>query len=473
VQAEEWLSSHPNAKAVVDKLLEKPVMFVTPETLDELAAEADKIPEPIEVSRALSFHPAAKDFEPRFRIIDSKDVSGKSRCTGTLDDFVAHFRDRFERERKMLKARVTANPIVTTKTLKGSINSTVRLVAMVTEKRPTKKGNLLIFAEDEEGTTKIVVPSNEKCFEQSKSLIPDDIVAFDGKVTTDFLIANAITWPDMPVMREQKTSERDVAVMYLSDTHVGSKNFLEKEFSHLLSWLNGREGREDLAGKVKYIEIAGDVVDGIGIYPSQEKELSIKDIYKQYQTFCELISQLPDYITVIVSPGNHDAVRRAEPQPCIPEDLIKQNNIRSIGSPSYVDIEGLRHLVYHGTSLDSVISNVGGLNDGYMKPEKPMLEILKRRHLSPVYGDNLIVPEKRDYMVIDDEPDVVHMGHVHRNAQMLYRGTTLINSGTFQSRTSYQIKLGHVPTPCLVPVMELATGKISHLDFSGGVATQK
>lgn len=181
------------------------------------------------------------------------------------------------------------------------------------------------------------------------------------------------------------------------------------------------------------------------------------------------MDEIPDYITIIVSPGNHDAVRRAEPQPQLPPELLKEARVLSIGSPSRLDIEGLRHLVYHGTSLDSIISGISGLS--YAKPEEPMLALLKRRHLSPIYGGNPIVPEAHDYMVINDEPDVVHMGHIHKNGSMLYRGTLLLNSGTFQARTEFQVRMGHVPSPCIVPVLETVNGKLTHLSFKNEETT--
>ena len=148
----------------------------------------------------------------------------------------------------------------------------------------------------------------------------------------------------------------------------------------------------------------------------------------------------------------------------IPFDLMKSEVVR-LGNPSNVEIEGLKHLLYHGTSLDSIIAGMSGLS--YSKPEDAMLELLKRRHLSPIYGDNLIVPEERDYLVIEDEPDVIHMGHVHKNGWMMYRGTMLLNSGTFQDRTDFQVRMGHVPTPGLVPILEAKTGKLSHISFMG------
>jgi len=61
---------------------------------------------------------------------------------------------------------------------------------------------------------------------------------------------------------------------------------------------------------VKYILVAGDIVDGIGIYPNQEKELVVKDVYKQYEMFDDLFQSFPitlkllsDQETMMLSEG--------------------------------------------------------------------------------------------------------------------------------------------------------------------------
>jgi len=46
------------------------------------------------------------------------------------------------------------------------------------------------------------------------------------------------------------------------------------------------------------ITMNGDIVDGIGAYPGQKEELIVKDIYKQYEMFSDLIEKVPDYIKV-------------------------------------------------------------------------------------------------------------------------------------------------------------------------------
>jgi DNA polymerase II small subunit len=213
---------------------------------------------------------------------------------------------------------------------------------------------------------------------------------------------------------------------------------------------------------VKYVVLAGDVVDGVGVYPNHIKELSVPDIYKQYAMFDDFVERLPEYIQVIIVPGNHDAVRRAEPMPAIDKDFV-HTDVISLGNPATVSIEGIKHVLYHGTSLDSLIANIPHAT--YTHPEKVMVEYLRHRHLSPIYGTNLIVPQHTDYLVLEEEPDVLHCGHVHKNGYGLYRNTLLVNSGTFQDRTEFQIKQGHVPTPGMVPVYELKHARLRTLDF--------
>jgi DNA polymerase II small subunit len=113
--------------------------------------------------------------------------------------------------------------------------------------------------------------------------------------------------------------------------------------------------------------------------------------------------------------------------------------------------------------MDSLISSVPGLS--YTHPERVMVEYLKRRHLSTLYGGNPIIPENIDYLIVEDPPDILHGGHVHKNGYTKYRGTVVINSGTFQDQTDFQIKQGHVPTPCLVPVYEFKHQRLRTLDF--------
>ncbi|MDD5317882.1 MAG: DNA-directed DNA polymerase II small subunit [Candidatus ainarchaeum sp.] len=467
------------ASRVAGEARKRGLFVVERNLVEELAElkEDEKIPVPAEVSRAPDWKPLAREWGPDLRFFDSTDVSRKSRCKGKVEDFVAYFRDRLARTRKIIEARGGGgNGALSTKALPAlDRGRELRVIGLVKSKRPTKKGDLLVEVEDEEGVAKVWIGKgrNEReqaCFRSAAGLLLDEAVAVDGRWSDPFVIAVEIVWPDVPV-RAPKRAEKDVAVAFLSDLHVGSKLFLEKEFASFIRWINGgaetREGRE-IAGRIKYLVVAGDIVDGIGIYPRQEKELLVRDIFEQYRICGKFLAALPDYVEVVVAPGNHDAVRRAEPQPGfsgeIADALGGGSNLHLVGSPSFAEIEGFSTLIYHGTSLDSIIAALPGMS--YARPEKPMCELVRRRHLSPLFGENLIVPEQKDYMLIEKLPDIVHMGHVHKNGYEAYRGILMVNSGTWQARTEFQAKQGHMPSPGILPVYDLRKGDISAVRFA-------
>lgn len=430
----------------------------------------EKIPSPqVEVRRQPDYAPYAAEIEPRMRFFENTDISGKSRCTGSVEDFLNYFRQRLERFKTLFKQRYSSFPTIDLSNLKANDGNNVRIVALVNEKGLTKNGHIRIVLEDEWGTLPaIFTKRNLKAFEKANGVLVDEAIAVEGKLSGDVIFASNMEWLDLPVSREQKRTERDVGILYISDIHFGSRFFMDKSFAKMLSWLKGREGNSELAGKIKYVMVAGDIVDGIGVYPGQEKELVIQDIFKQYEQFDQFVEALPDYIEIVAAPGNHDAVRRADPQPALSKDFIK-SRVKLVGSPTWIEVEGLKHLMYHGTSLDSIIASVPNMSNGYESPEHPMMETLKRRHLSSSYGEtgNTMVPEKKDYLIIEDEPDVLHMGHVHKNAVSKYRGTVVINSGTFQARTDFQVRMGHIPSPAIATVYEPFKLKVSHVDFSG------
>lgn len=434
----------------------------------------EKSPRPVEVLRQSGFSAAAADIDSDYHI----NQRGIETTGGTANDFVDYFRNRFDRLREAVVGR-RVNLF-----LLPSIDSTrsytsgreVAVVGMVSTKSNSKAGNLKIVLEDETGELIVVVSNgtsktSQELFETAKRLVEDDVVAIKGKLVGRLLIANEIIWPDVPI-KEPKTIEDDIAIAFMSDIHVGSKQFMEKNFSKMLKWLNGEaQGKsDDLAGKIKYIIIAGDVADGVGVYPDQEYELAIPDIYLQYRQLFSFMELIPDYIDIFMMPGNHDAVGRAEPQQPIGEELSKDfkiDNLHIVSNPCYITVHGVEVLAYHGTSLDSIIRAVPGTN--YSSPEKAMIELLKRRHLSPIYGGNVIVPSKTDQLVIDKIPDVLHMGHIHKNAIAEYHGVKIVNSGTWQGMTKLQQRMGHNPTPCRLPVYEPKTGNFSTINFDTGM----
>ena len=146
----------------------------------------------------------------------------------------------------------------------------------------------------------------------------------------------------------------------------------------------GDDRQIEQAGKVKYLCIAGDLVDGIGIYPNQENRLAISDIYAQYEAVAHYFEEIPDYITVVVSPGDHDAVRKALPGPAIPKEFapkLYDMGVKMVGSPAYVSLHDIVVLMFHGTSLIDMNMSIPGLKNE--DPPATMKELIRARHLVP------------------------------------------------------------------------------------------
>jgi DNA polymerase II small subunit len=352
-------------------------------------------------------------------------------------------------------------------------NTRLKVIGMITEKREAKQ-KVLLTIEDFSANATVLVPQNAPpdLLTKARTLLLDQVICVSvAKTRGKLLIAEDIILPDI-APKTQKKAPVPVYAVLTSDMHVGSTKFQEHLFNKFISWLNGRYGNgqmQEIANHVKYVLIAGDIVDGIGVYPNQARELAIKDIYGQYRLAAKFIKQIPDHIEVIIIPGNHDAPRKALPQPPISnaflETLQDASNVHSLGNPCLISLHNVEVLMYHGRSLDDIISTVPGIN--YTQPEKAMTLLLQCRHLAPVYGGKTpLAPENRDCLVIERVPDIFHAGHIHTVGHTNYRGVTVVNSGCWQEQTEYMRRQGFTPTPGLVPVVNLQTLDVRIVSFA-------
>jgi DNA polymerase II small subunit len=111
-----------------------------------------------------------------------------------------------------------------------------------------------------------------------------------------------------------------------------------------------------------------------------------------------------------------------------------------------------------------MINNIPGMQID--KPIEVMINMLKARHLAPMWGSKTpLATEPEDHLVIDPIPDIFHGGHVHINGYGKYKGVQIVNSGTMQAQTSFQKSLNIDPTPGQVTLLNLKTRIPSQLDF--------
>jgi len=415
--------------------------------------------------------PYAKDVKAQIQILDESDKDAGSKAS--VDDFCRYFRTRFRKLRDIFNERMDARGAGTIgQALRSEVNEKVRFIAMVMDKRYRTSQILINMDDDENSAVVVVQKSNVEAFAAAQSVPLDQVVyveAIRGK--GEVFLCERLCLPDIPEHRPKRSSEPVLAAL-LSDIHVGSKMFLREHLEKLILWLNGKIGavaQRELAGHVKYVIIAGDLVDGVGIYPEQDRELAVPDVYSQYKIAAQFIEQIPDYVEVIFVPGNHDAVRQALPQPAVPkefaEPVYEARHIHALGNPARVALHEVSFLVYHGRSLDDVVASVPGIT--FQSSDRAMEHLLRCRHLAPEYGKRTsIVPEREDRLVIREIPDVFHSGHLHVLRTKEYRGTVIVNSGAWQGQTEYQRKMGLVPTPGILPVINLQTLRVNEIDFT-------
>ncbi len=405
------------------------------------------------------------------------DITGHSTTEGKMGDINMAFSDRLEQLRKLIirNSSLPRSPMEiarlhSEKARFQSRDSIAVAIGLVNDPRHTKNGHLMFGLEDSTGEINCLLMNrtgDDRIIEHASvieaGLMPDDVVGVSGTFSQngDMFYVEDLHFP-MADRHEKYYSEVGVSVAFLSDIHVGSKTFLEAQWMKMISWFNS----DPLARTIKYLVLSGDCVDGVGIYPGQDKELAIKDLYGQYSRFAELLEMLPEWVECIMLPGNHDAVRPAEPQPTLEPDIQQDYNATTfVGNPCDFSLHGVRLLSYHGKSIDDFVAGLRTVT--YSDPVEAMRQMLRRRHLAPQWGGKTpLSPEPEDGLVIREVPDIFVTGHVHGHECLNFRGTTLICSSTWQDQTSYQRMLGFQPKPCMLTVVNLGTHKSISIPFA-------
>ena len=179
---------------------------------------------------------------------------------------------------------------------------------------------------------------------------------------------------------------------------------------------------------------------------------------------------------MFMCPGQHDAVRVAEPQPLISRkyapELYEIENLVLVTNPTTVKLieadKEFKILMYHGASIHSFINEVKELRvmKAHKCPAKAVKHMLKRRHLAPTHGDVTYIPtEDNDPLTILEVPDVLCTGEVHRMDIENYNGVLIITGSCWQAQTPFEEKIGNIPEPGKVCVLNLKTRELKLFDF--------
>jgi len=381
---------------------------------------------------------------------------------GTAEEFIHYFMHRYMRLRAMLEERgFLFSPL---SELGRAGGGEVYVSGIVFEVKRMGEWFRVVI-EDPEGRAALRIPASDRLLaEKAELLLPDMIAGFRVTKRGGAQFVRDIILPDIPSKGPTRPSGPDVNICIISDLHVGSQKFSRELFMSFLEWLASDE--ED-AAKTRFLIINGDLVDGVYVYPGQERELAQPSLAAQLREAAELLSMIPPRIEVFYLPGNHEPVRKALPQPPLQprhrEILDAARPITYLGNPALLEIGGSIILAFHGQSFDDIIQ--AGTRFSYSSLERDaaaMMEfVLRCRHLAPTYGQATpILPLREDYLVISVPPSLFATGHLHVAAQGRYKGVALVNTGTWQEQTLYQEGIGIEPTLGVAALYNLRDGSL-------------
>ncbi len=392
-----------------------------------------------------------------------------------VKDFTNHFRARYMSLQRILMSRPELQNLVGINKI-SSDRQSLSIIGIVTEKRITKNKNMIIKFEDLTGEISALVRIDKgDLFSKASELQLDDVVGVRASGNRDIIFVHDIFFPDAFIFEKTKFEE-DICIGFLSDVHCGSDRHLGESFLRFLEWINSED---EIARKIKWIFFVGDNVDGVGIFPGQEDVLKLKSMKEQYALLASYLRKVPKNITMFMCPGQHDATRVAEPQPLIDKryapELYEIENLTLVTNPCLVKLlEGdkeFKVLMYHGASIHAFINEVKELRDmkAHRCPAKAVRHMLKRRHLAPMHGEVVYIPNSdKDPLVIDEVPNVLCTGEVHRLDIENYNGTLIITGSCWQAQTPFEEKVGNIPDPAKFPVLNLKTGELKIFDFGMG-----
>jgi DNA polymerase II small subunit len=393
-------------------------------------------------------------FDPTLKITSAEGIEG----------YKALFSSRFEKLKKIVLNRPEAKLLKSISLIISTKSKEDMFLCGLLSERRSERNITKLTIDDPTGTIETIV-FDKDLQKTAQGLLIDQFVFVKINLGKNggFIVKDLVV-PGIPEHASNR-SETETYAVFLSDLHIGSMYFMEKELNDFIAWLSSPD---PVARKIRFVLICGDLVDGVGIYPGQDKELVFVNVEDQLKKAVEILEKIPKHIKIFIVPGNHDPGRRALPQPAIPEKyelgLWNKENFFILGNPSIVSLNGVKVLLYHGQSIDDVVSTTPGLS--YDKPTEVMRRFLQARHLSPIYGSQTpIAPETEDMMVIDEVPDIFQAGHVHVVGFDMYRGVLILNSGAWQHQTPFQAGVGITPTTGIAVIVNLKTFKVYTKDF--------
>ncbi|MHA2247968.1 MAG: metallophosphoesterase [Candidatus Hodarchaeales archaeon] len=418
---------------------------------------------------------------PSSRVVVKLDIPE----TSTKPDFSAFrqlFQNRFEQLSNIFMENFKGYEAILKRRLGEEEISRVKsgiLIGMVQDTRVLHTNKFVIQLEDpkSEIITNCVMVQDSPSFPEYRDIIRDTVIGISGVLPKNFREGDVTAFWGKDVIRPgfspiqfNPTSDPH-KILFIADLHFGSKYFSRSVFAKLVKLLTSQDLDpiyKKIAKEIKTIIIAGDLVDGIGRFSEQKGQISFHSFQAQYEGLATALMEIPSHIQIIIIPGEHDATQAALPQPAIDRQisqaLLAIPNLTSHGNPLRLSLEDMSLLVFHGQGNYELFQKQ--FQKAHSTPTLAIKHLLEYRHLYPEYGSyNPLAPFKRDYLVIDEIPDVIVSGHLHHAYFEEYKGIKIITCGTFQRDNQRKAQLEEKASIGIVPILDTVSGNVEMIDL--------
>jgi len=302
--------------------------------------------------------------------------------TISVNDVSRILTERYEKIQKYFSKRIDlVNPISINK-----ISEKTKRFSLIIIVREKDEKDKMLLVEDFTGETNVLVDNTS-----FNSILCDEVLGMVCEKYDNKIKAINILWPDIPLKREISRTEEDVCCIFLSDLH------LEQDFE---------EKTDNLLKEIQQLNYKQLYVFLFGKNASEKKTLE------------DFITKLPSNSKTFIIKNN---------------ESIATENTTQISSPAILTIEKKINLLLCDGEQFAFYKGLWGDKS----PEDMMLELLKKRHLDPVF--EIKKASLEDIFIIDTVPDIFVSGNFGQPGMKNYKGTTIISCGSFLSEPVYWI----------------------------------
>lgn len=420
--------------------------------------------------------------KPSPDVVIKRDIPERSSDKPNVETFRQLFLNRYKKLSEILKNNIQEQETI----LKQNLSSTEIpedkngiLIGMVQDTRVLHTNKFVIQLEnpDSEVLTRCVMVQDSKNFPEYRNILRDSVIGIKGVLPKKYHGGNVTAFWGKDIIRPSfnpikfNSTTESYKILFIADTHFGSKNFIRSIFAKLIQFLSLKSlttQYEKIASEISTVMILGDLIEGVGLFPDQKDEIQFHSLQSQYEGLSMLLKEIPKNIEIIIIPGEHDATHVPNPQPAIDKqigkELLKLPNLKSHGNPLWLTIEEMTILAFHGQVNDILFEK-----HFHFDPLKPIIgikQLLEYRHLYPEYGTfNPITPYKKDYLIIDEVPDVIVSGHFHQAHFEEYKGVKILTCGSFQREHNKKNKNIINESLGKFPMLDTQTGQVEMIDL--------